>query len=373
MLPTSGGQGRFSHIDALRGLAALAVAYFHFFGVLVGGSEDVSLLDVLIKRAVVEWIDLGRAAVLLFFVISGYVVARSVRSAPSHHVARFAIRRLFRLYPMYWAALGIYLLWTGTYGFEDVWRNLVMIQVPAWPPLTVVSVAWTMTVEVVFYALCTGLFLLGVLQRPAGLAAVSALFLGLAVVSAVGRTYFSIDIPFEWPLFLSLMFAGALLRELDERGTARRGVVVAIAAAVYLPIILSLSWLMFADETIHQKTWYRHFNAYAVAIAAFLAVHYFWRIRSRLLAYLGRIRYRLRNRPKSTPCHAGDPVGDGSRVGGDLSHHRSSLYRSQPPMGDGHRSPPTANVGIGGGARWGLQSGLKNHRANHAAQRMQVG
>ena len=293
MLPTSGGQGRFSHIDALRGLAALAVAYFHFFGVLVGGSEDVSLLDVLIKRAVVEWIDLGRAAVLLFFVISGYVVARSVRSAPSHHVARFAIRRLFRLYPMYWAALGIYLLWTGTYGFADVWRNLVMIQVPAWPPLTVVSVAWTMTVEVVFYALCTGLFLLGVLQRPAGLAAVSALFLGLAVVSAVGRTYFSIHIPFEWPLFLSLMFAGALLRELDERGTARRGVVVAIAAAVYLPIILSLSWLMFADETIHQKTWYRHFNAYAVAIAAFLAVHYFWRIRSRLLAYLGRISYSI--------------------------------------------------------------------------------
>lgn len=291
--PTHGDGGRFAHIDALRGLAALAVAYFHFFGVLVADADSMSILNVVLLRLVVEWIDLGRAAVLLFFIISGYVVARSVCSASSHNVARFAIRRLFRLYPMYWAALGIYVMSDGPYGAENIWHNLAMIQVPGWPPHTIVSVAWTMTVEVVFYTACAGLFLLGILQRPRGLAVISALFLGLAAVSALGRAFLDFHIPFEWPLFMSLMFAGALLRELDERGMTRPGTVVAIATTVYLPIVLGLSLLMFWDETIHQKSWYRHFNAYAAAIVIFLGVHHFWRIRSRLLAYLGRISYSI--------------------------------------------------------------------------------
>ena len=89
------------------------------------------------------------------------------------------------------------------------------------------------------------------------------------------------------------MFAGALLRELDESGMARPGPILAMAMTVYLPIVLSLSLLMFWDESIHQKSWYRHFNAYAVAIVTFLTVHYFWRIRSRLLAYLGQISYSI--------------------------------------------------------------------------------
>lgn len=284
---------RFAHIDALRGLAALAVAYFHFFGVLTARGDGASILNAAIVRLIVEWIDLGRAAVLLFFIISGYVVARSIRSAPGHHVLRFAIRRLFRLYPMYWVALLFYLAWENTYGAEDIWRNLAMIQVPGWPPRTVISVAWTMTIEVVFYTACAGLFLLGMLQRPSGLAAASGLFLALAAVAALGRVLFAVHIPFEWPLFMSLMFAGALLRELDESGTARPRVILVLAATGYLPIILGLSLLMFWDESIHQKSWYRHFNSYAVAIVAFLAVHYFWRIRSRLLAYLGKISYSI--------------------------------------------------------------------------------
>ena len=285
--------GRFAHIDVLRGLAALSVAYFHFFGGLAIDGGAVSFVDAIIVRVITDWLDLGRTAVLLFFIISGYVVARSVTTAPDHNVARFAIRRLFRLYPMYWAALGIYLLMAGTHEAADIWQNIAMIQVPGWPRLTIVSIAWTMTVEVAFYIVCACLFLLGILQHPRGLAAVVVLFLGLAALSALGRAYLGFHIPFEWPLFLSLMFAGALLRELDERGMARRGTAVAVAMAGYLPIVLGLSLLMFWDESVYHKSWYRHFNAYAAAILIFLGVHYFCRIRNRLLSYLGRISYSI--------------------------------------------------------------------------------
>lgn len=285
--------GRFAHIDALRGLAALAVAFFHFFGTLADKTAAASPPVHLLNEIIVEWLDLGRSAVLLFFIISGYVVARSVCSATNHHVARFAIRRLFRLYPLYWAALALCVLWDGPYGTLDIWHNLTMIQVPGWPHRPIVSVAWTMTVEIVFYTACVCLFLLGILQRPAGLAAVVALFLGVAVFAALGQRVLGFHIPFEWPLFLSLMFAGALLRELDERGITRRGAVFAIALLGYLPIVLGLSLLMFWDEAVHQKTWYRHFNAYAAAILVFLTVHYVYRLRLHLLSYLGRISYSI--------------------------------------------------------------------------------
>src|SRR3954463_5453335 len=83
---------RFRTIDGLRGIAALSVAIFHFNGALV--------------RSTPNWIphwaqavaSNGFLGVEVFFVISGFVIAFSVRDGEysGRYLGRFALRRSIR-------------------------------------------------------------------------------------------------------------------------------------------------------------------------------------------------------------------------------------------------------------------------------------
>lgn len=94
---------RFLAPDALRGIAALAVVCFH-----VQGAFD---------RAPQPWMPAplhalfhaGHFGVEIFFVLSGFVIAYSIRDGawtPSY-LARFALKRSLRLDPPYWVAIGL--------------------------------------------------------------------------------------------------------------------------------------------------------------------------------------------------------------------------------------------------------------------------
>ena len=76
---------RYEIIDGIRGLAALAVVLHHL-----------------------QVIGIGPYAVIVFFVISGYCIAASVDSTrrKGQGPLTFLARRLWRIYPTYWAALG---------------------------------------------------------------------------------------------------------------------------------------------------------------------------------------------------------------------------------------------------------------------------
>ena len=83
---------RYHHLDALRGLAALAVALSH---TLTAFSHTPFPLYV--ERL------LGRTPVLFFFVLSGFVLSRSLGNEgklSKREVAAFLVRRFFRLYPV---------------------------------------------------------------------------------------------------------------------------------------------------------------------------------------------------------------------------------------------------------------------------------
>lgn len=91
------GHERIIALDALRVIAAFIVLAQHF--------------RLVFELHWPEWLRKGvfdsKAAVMLFFVLSGYVLALSLGSkGPSFQAyVRFGIRRIFRLYPVYWAAL----------------------------------------------------------------------------------------------------------------------------------------------------------------------------------------------------------------------------------------------------------------------------
>ncbi|HEY0199938.1 MAG TPA: acyltransferase [Rhodanobacter sp.] len=77
--------GQLNNFDGLRLLAALLVLFSHQF-VFLGRLEPSPAGD-----------SLGMIAVMIFFVISGYLVTESWYRDP--HLTRFALRRLLRLWP----------------------------------------------------------------------------------------------------------------------------------------------------------------------------------------------------------------------------------------------------------------------------------
>src|SRR5471030_2381991 len=92
---------RMPALDAIRGVACLAVVWYHVY--------CFSALPQLLKLP--SWIDRiirhGFLGVEVFFVLSGVVIALSILGdrITWAYLGRFALRRSLRLDPPYWAAL----------------------------------------------------------------------------------------------------------------------------------------------------------------------------------------------------------------------------------------------------------------------------
>jgi peptidoglycan/LPS O-acetylase OafA/YrhL len=93
--------GRFHFVDGLRGLAALAVVLPHSSGLFAYPTAGWVL------RTMVALVPYGGRAVQVFFVISGFVIAYSLRDAArgSFALKTFVLRRAIRLDPPYWCAI----------------------------------------------------------------------------------------------------------------------------------------------------------------------------------------------------------------------------------------------------------------------------
>jgi peptidoglycan/LPS O-acetylase OafA/YrhL len=101
--PTRAFEGRSTFIDALRGVAAFSVACYHItrYGPLPEPACQ------LIPGALKAWFFHGWMGVQVFFVISGFVIAYSVRNArvTPGFLGNYALRRSIRLDPPYWATI----------------------------------------------------------------------------------------------------------------------------------------------------------------------------------------------------------------------------------------------------------------------------
>lgn len=134
-------QGFLGRLEALRGIAALWVAIGHSMIWLSFGEEraiwtqsvgDVEGIQATIARAIIS-ICSGTAAVNIFFVLSGFVLAKSLRGTPLgvNSYLRYGIKRAFRIFPAHWFTLLIILIYLGVMfpGYADnriasIWFNL---------------------------------------------------------------------------------------------------------------------------------------------------------------------------------------------------------------------------------------------------------
>lgn len=101
--PAKATSRRFLALNALRGIAALAVVCYHVQGAFSRGHQQW------MPAALGSLLHQGHFGVDIFFVLSGFVIAYSVRDGAwtLSYLARFGLKRSLRLDPPYWAAIGL--------------------------------------------------------------------------------------------------------------------------------------------------------------------------------------------------------------------------------------------------------------------------
>lgn len=98
--------GAVADLDFLRGAAALVVVLSHVVPAIVADRRDAPSSSLFVHRAVGAFGGLGHSSVLLFFVLSGYLVARSVfRGPPDRRWRVYLAARTSRILTVYWPAL----------------------------------------------------------------------------------------------------------------------------------------------------------------------------------------------------------------------------------------------------------------------------
>lgn len=158
----SSAASRLLGIDALRGLAAIAVLLFHYttrFDQKHGHAVELPFS-----------VDSGFLGVQLFFAISGFVIFMTLDRLRAP--AEFLGSRFSRLFPAFWAAVLLTAAaeWLAQPLAEPVapihaLLNLSMLHGYFGVP-SVDGVYWTLQVELFFYLVMFLLWLAGALQRP---------------------------------------------------------------------------------------------------------------------------------------------------------------------------------------------------------------
>lgn len=271
--------GRYTFIDGLRGLAALAVVLFH---ALRGGHIDFVSTDV------AHVVVMGEAGVAVFFVISGFVIMHSLSKAPidAGGVWRFMLRRSIRLEPPYWVAIMLAMSFSylasavvpghspPDYSLGQLIAHVFYVQ-EILGYLHINPVFWTLCYEVQFYlvlaivllsrsaAVFVLVFAISLLWPLGFLPDIRGLFVNLFYSFLLGvGAYFSWRRPAIRPWFLAyagiVLFAAVLQTNLFALiASATALVLVSVAIMGRLGSLLDWRWLQFLG-TISYSLYLTH-------------------------------------------------------------------------------------------------------------------
>lgn len=152
-------KANFALVQGLRGLAAFWVVLFH-----AAEGKHIEQLRAIVPRPIFATVfDAGHYGVAVFFALSGFVIAHSLRAADvtPAYAGRFALRRSIRLDPPYWAAIGLVLATQvgesmvratplPSFSGGQIAAHLFYLQdILGYP--TINAVFWTLCYEIQFY------------------------------------------------------------------------------------------------------------------------------------------------------------------------------------------------------------------------------
>ncbi|MFC6011396.1 acyltransferase family protein [Nocardia lasii] len=231
--------GRYEFLDALRGIAALAVVLEHFSAPLWPAYG----------KYLGDHVNPGVVGVFVFFIVSGFIIPASMERGRS--LGAFWVGRFFRLFPLFWVIMVVAVLlhlvgmYGGPPGFltEPLW-NLVTNATMAHYFITghdsqILVVAWTLSYELIFYALVSLLFL-GRLNRRS--VPVAILAIGAILAAALFLTPALLNGPdSDLTTRLAVLAATAVAAAFFAwRAPTRRAATVAVLiAALAIPLALN--------------------------------------------------------------------------------------------------------------------------------------
>jgi peptidoglycan/LPS O-acetylase OafA/YrhL len=281
---------RFAVLDSFRGLCAACLVFFHIQ--LVSGFTE----SLFIRNA-----DL---LVNFFFVLSGFVLAYAYGSREQLNLRGFLIARSFRLVPLHWFMLGVFVLleiaklmagraglglnhpaFTGPFALQQFLPNLLLIQAwapNAWP-MSFNYPSWSISVEFYIYLLFAAIMLLG---------ARYLMWAGVALLAG-GLLVLHVPVLNERALTgLACFFAGCVTYRAFVycRGQGRGSVaLMTVLELLALAGVALVGNTRFAEQSLVASVLF----CLVVLLFAFEGGYVSVLLRARLFAWLGRLSYSI--------------------------------------------------------------------------------
>ena len=298
LLPAS---DRLAHIDTLRAVAALMVAYAHIWERILpiaGPRGDVA------EQTWPRYLELGITGVVLFFAISGFVIYGTLRGPREGAGRRFVISRFFRLFPAYWVSMAAALVFIWWWQGWSITGSMVAANATMLPNVfrqpQIIGLYWTLETELAFYLSCWLIWRLGWLDNPRVLVGL-VVGMTLAWFLVKGGKRLGIvpeDIFGSWknlPRHLGIMFWGAYFRVVyDEtrgfRESIKNNRKIWILVALTVLIVVAGGARQFRFVIHPSRIW---FSPYVVAPLLFWIWIAWLRVRTRAITWLGQISYSI--------------------------------------------------------------------------------
>jgi len=270
-MESSSARTRIDFLDYMRVFAFLSVLVGHKFAVpleAVAIDPGVSAAMRTLAGFALVLCRGGLVGVVVFFLTSGYIITHVLQSETA---GQFAIKRIFRIYPLYVFAVLAEGIAAGTWPpASTLLPRLLLLGDFFKTPYALEGVEWTLRIEIVFYAFMAMLKATGVLDPsrwlPAAFALVTlALFVLPPFPSFAGWSDGFTSLYFPFLLVGSLVYLGQhrLASPLQCVGAA------SLVVAGYLLL----------QPRLHPTWPYSYYVLYAVAL--FLLA---WAMRDRLVA-----------------------------------------------------------------------------------------
>jgi len=251
----AGRRPRYAALDSLRGLAALSVVLSHIYRALFGTKLGTALAPYL-DRTPLQVLVNGEGAVLLFFVLSGLVLALSTDVATPLQIGAYYVRRVARIWLPYLCALlafvvacqitrgmlnGPYTVMNGSFALPFDLRSLLvhLSLIGSLNQYEYLGVSWSLVHEM-RASLLFPLLLLALRGRAWVVTAASGLLLllgGHALAVRYGEDQYSTGL-INTVYYVGLFVLGILVAQ--QRATIMRLAATVPRVAVYAVLALAL-------------------------------------------------------------------------------------------------------------------------------------
>jgi peptidoglycan/LPS O-acetylase OafA/YrhL len=246
-------EGHSFRLQSLRGIAALSVAVGHSFTVMSNGRIEDAHFALRPGNALLaagEVLVQPNTAVILFYVLSGLVLGETLRrrnaATELRHLGAFAVRRLWRLFPVMWLSIVFAAIvavvvrhapFAGTTGWFNQFLSTaigpaILLQNFAGLSYSINSVLWSIQIELAMIVLLPPMVWL---SRRTSL----AIDCGIVVTLYAGAIAFWGTLP-NFALFAYCFYLGVALPKLLSHSLAAKflgnGIGVVLALVLLLPV-----------------------------------------------------------------------------------------------------------------------------------------